>query len=271
MPFRVGPLYASMAEEDGEVISVTDKQLLIKYKSGATKVIKVGVQYGRMEGSVYPHSLVTDLTIGKKFKKDAALAYNENFFEKDWLDSSKLLMKMSKNVTVALTANDETYEDGCSVSSTLSGDMTTYVIEEKIFIIESTKNIVNLVPIGSKIDPNTTLFSVVDETTDYNNLSETSVDLLQNLATMSPRAKVYGEVEKYEIKYNGEVADMSPTFRKLANQLDKNLHSETKNTEYEASNNRVTDEYRSEGKNLNVDTLEFKIYVRVQLGLGIGD
>ncbi|QXN70515.1 putative HNH endonuclease [Bacillus phage vB_BspM_AgentSmith] len=271
MPYRVGPLYASMAEEDGEVVSVTDKQLVVKYKSGEVKAIKVGTQYGRMEGSVYPHSLVTDLTPGKKFKKDVALAYNENFFEKDWLDSTKLLMKFGKNISVALTANDETYEDSCSVSDTLSEGMTTSIIKEKIFIIESTKNIINLVPIGSKVDPNTPLFSIVDETTDYNNLSETSVDLLQNLATMSPRAKVYGEVERYEIKYNGELADMSPTFRKLANKLDKDLFEETKGTEYEAKNNRITAEYRSEGKNLNVDTLELKIYVTVQLGMGIGD
>lgn len=271
MPYRVGPLYASMAKEDGEVISITDKQITVKYKSGLVGVTKIGIQYGRMEGSVYPHSIVTDLTIGKRFKKGDYLAFNEGFFEKCWLEPTKLVMKTSRNVTVALTASDETYEDSCAISSRLSASMSTSVIKEKVYIIESNKNIINLLEVGSKVDPSSVLFSVVDENTDYSNLSETSVDLLQNLATLSPRAKLYGELERYEIKYNGEVADMSPTFRKLANKLDKDLDNETKGTEYAAKNNRVSAEYRSGGKNLNVDTIELKVFVRINLSMSTGD
>jgi hypothetical protein len=64
---------------------------------------------------------------------------------------------------------------------------------------------------------------------------------------------------------------MSPTLRKLASRLDRELYDETKGTSNENSTGRVTSEYRVGGKNLNMDTLELKVYIRVRLTQAIGD
>lgn len=271
MPYKVGKLYCAIAKQDGQVVDLTPKLITVQYKDGTLESVKIGTQYGRMEGGVYPHAIVTNLTKGSRFKANDYLAYNKNFFEQDWVDPSKIVMKFAKNVSVALSMNDEVFEDSSAISTSLSKQMTTTIIKEKIYIIEFDKNIINLLPEGTKVDPNTILFTVVDSDTDYGNLSETSINMLQSLASLAPRAKYNGLIDRYEVKYNGELTDMSPTVKKLITRLDKQLYDETKGTEYEATNNKVSSEYRSEGKNLTLDTFELKVFIKVNLTQGIGD
>lgn len=271
MPYKVGKLYCVVAKDDGKVIAKTNKLLTVEYKTGKVESYPLGDRYGKMEGSIYPHHLVTDLDVNSKFKKDGYLTYNKNFFEKDWLDETKLVMKFGRNVTVALTMNDEVYEDSSAISSELSKEMSSSFIKEKNFIIDFKKNIINIVPEGTKVDPNTVLFTVIDENTDYNNLSESSITMLSNLANLAPKAKINGLVDRYEVKYNGDINDMSPTLKKLVNRLDRISQEETKGTEYETKDNSASSEYRSEGKNLQVDTLELKVFIRVEVSLAVGD
>lgn len=271
VPYKVSSMYAVMASEDGTVLSVTDKLITVKYKSGYTKAYKLGTQYGRMEGSIYSHELITDLTSNSKFKEGEAICYNSSFFERDWLDKTKLLSKTTGMTTVALTMNSEVFEDSSAISKSLANKITTTIVKEKSFIIDFKTNLLNLQPVGSKVEPNTILFTGMDEAGDYTNLSESSIAMLQNLASLSPRAKVDGVIDRYEIKYNGDLNDMSPSLRKLANKLDRETIESTQGTEHEISTNRVNSEYRSEGRNLNLDTLELKVFIRVKLRMSAGD
>lgn len=271
VPYKVGSNYAVMAKEDGSVISITEKLITIKYKSGLVEAHKLGVQYGRMEGSIYPHTLITDLSSNEKFKEGDPICYNPSFFERDWLDKTRILSKTTGVATVALTINNEVFEDSSAISRDLANKFSTSIVKEKSFIIDFKTNLLNLHPVGTKVDPNTILFTAIDEAGDYSNLSETSIAMLQNLASLSPRSKIDGIIDRYEIKYNGDLADMSPTLKKLASKLDKELYEATKGTEYEVDNNRVSSEYRSEGKNLNLDTLELKVFIRVGLRMVAGD
>lgn len=260
-----------MAKEEGVVTEVTDKRVSVKYKSGLMESYQIGNIYGRLEGSVFPHALITDLTVGSKFKQNDPIAYNKNFFERDWLDNYKLIMKFNGLVTVALTNNNESFEDSCSVSTKLSQEATTTVIKEKIFVIDFNKQIEGIISEGTEVNPETILFTLLDENTDYNNLSQSSIEMLQSLAALAPKSKYKGVIDRYEVKYNGEVTDMSSSLRKLVTKLDRQIYEETKGTFREVKSNRVNAEYRSEGKNLLVDTLELKVFIRVNLSMGIGD
>lgn len=270
-PYRVGSLYATMAREEGTVVGLTDKLITVKYKSGQVRAYKLGAQYGRMEGSIYTHEVVTDLKVGSKFKEGQDICYNRNFFERDWLDSSRLIMKTTATATVALTMNNEVFEDSSAISEEFAGKITTTIVKEKSFILDFKSSILNLVPVGTEVEPNTVLFTAIDDAEDQVNLSEASIAMLQDLASLSPRAKVHGIIDRYEIKYNGDLTDMSSSLRKLASSLDKRLHESTKDTEHEADSNKVSIEYRSEGKNLNLDTLELKVFIRVPLPMVSGD
>lgn len=265
MPYRVGELYCARAAEDGKVIEVTDKRVTVQYKSGQLQSFPLGETYGRMEGSVYKHVLTPHVKNGQTVKAQDPITYNSGFFEPDWLDPSRLIMKFGKNVTVALTMSDESYEDSSAISQRLSKEMTTPYIKEKIFIIEFQKNIIGIKPQGSTVTVQDTLFTILDEHTDYTNLSESSVSLLKTLANVSPKAKMNGSVFRYEVKYNGDISDMSPTLKKLCSQLDKELHERTKNTDREVKTNRVSTEYRSQGKNLMPMTLELKVFLETKI------
>lgn len=271
MPYKVGKLYCVIAQQDGEVIAKTDKLLTVKYKDETIESIQIGNRYGRMEGSIYPHMLISNLNIGNKFKSSDYLVYNTGFFEPDWLDSTRLIMKFNKTVKVALMMTNEVFEDSSAISTQLSNEMATTIIKEKSYIIEFNKNITGLIPEGTAIEPNDILFTVLDENTDYNNLSESTIEMLQSLTSLSPKTKVKGILDKYEIRYNGDISDMSPTLRKLTTRLNKELYDETKGTEIENSIGKVSSEYRVNGKNLNLDTLELKVFFKIRLTQAIGD
>lgn len=271
MPYRVGKLYCVMAEEDGVVSNLTEQKIEVTYKSGKTIAHKLGSTYGRMEGSVYKHALVTELTKGAKFKAGDHITYNTGFFEKDWLDPSRLIMKFNKVVTVAFSQTDDVYEDSSAVSPELGEMMQSTVVKERAFIIEFDKNILDLKLPGQSVNTNDSLFTLVDSSTDYSNLSESSIDLLKGIANLSPKAKVNGTVYKIEVKYNGDYSDMSPTIKKLIHKLDKDIDEETKGTDSPLTSNRVTSEYRSEGRNLMPKSLELKIMLEFKSKLEVAD
>lgn len=271
MAYRAGNLYCVIAEEDGVVTDLSEKKITVTYKSGKTISHKLGDTYGRMEGSVYKHALVTDLNKGSKFKLGDHISYNTGFFERDWLNSKNLIMKFNRVVTVAYTMTDEVYEDSSAISPKLGEMMTSTVVKERTFIVEFDKNILNLKQMGETVTPNDTLFTLADGSTDYGNLSESSVDLLKNISNLSPKSKVNGTVFKIEVKYNGDYSDMSPTIKKLVQKLDKEIVEETSGTDSPIDSCKVSSEYRSEGRNLMPKTLELKIFLEFKSKLQTAD
>lgn len=271
MPYKVGKLYCVIASEPGVVLSVTDKKIVLQYKSGKKESFQLGETYGRMEGSVYKHVIVTELKAGDKFKKEDYITYNTGYFEKDWLNPDRLILKFSKLASVAFVMNDEVYEDSSAISARLSEEMSTPYVKEKIFLIDFSKNIIGLREEGSMIEPNDILFTLVDGNTDYSNLSDSSIELLKNVAALSPKAKMKGKIFKYEIKYNGEYSDMSLSIRKLVTALDKDIAERTLDSEEPVTDNSATSEYRSEGKNLMANTLELRVFIETNVSLAVGD
>ncbi|MFW9602100.1 MAG: hypothetical protein ACMV1B_07260, partial [Prevotella sp.] len=271
MPYKVGSLYCSTAKEPGTVISIDEKQLKVKYSSGKEQTIRLGSTYGRMEGSVYKHDIVSDLKQGQKFPQGEYLAYNKGFFERDWLDPNKLLMKFNKTITVALTMGDEVFEDSSAVSKRLGQQMSVDVVKERSFIIEFDKNIIDLKAENEAVDVNDTLFTLTDSATDYSNLSSSSINLLQNISNLAPKARIKGSIFRYEMKYNGDLGDMSPTLKKLAMKLDRQTELESQSVAYPIKNNRVTSEYRSAGSNLMPRTLELKVFILHKANQAHGD
>jgi len=271
IPYRVGELYCKIAKRNGIVIEKTDKLLIVKYEDNTTESIMIGKRYGRLEGTVYSHNLISPLNKNDKFKENDILSYNDFFFEPDWLDSKRIIFKFGRNATIALAMTNEVFEDSSAISKEFSEKITTFSIKERSFIIEFTKNIINLLPVGTKVEPNTILFTLVDENTNFSNLNEETVKLLQSLANLSPKAKVYGVIDKYEVRYNGDISDMSPSLRKIVTIINKEEYEATKGTEYEIISGQVNSEYNVNGKSLLIDTLELKVYLKTEISMGIGD
>lgn len=271
LPYRVSSLFCFIAEEDGKVTELTNKLITIEYTSGKVKAFSIGTVLGRAEGSIYTHNLVTDLKLNSKFNKNDYIYYNSSFFEKDWLDNKVLIPKMSRMVTVALSMTNNVYEDSSAISIDVSKQMSTPVVKEKSFVIEFTNNVINLLPENTHVEPNDILFTILDEHTDYTNLEKNTIQMLQTLTNISPKAKLKGEILRYEVRYNGDIADMSPTLKKLVTKINKDMYDRTKGTEYEIKSGKVSSEYRVGGKNLLLDTLELKVYITTNISAGVGD
>lgn len=271
VPHRVGKLFCYAAKDNGKVIHKTDKIFTIEYKNGKKVTIPIGRQHGLAEGTTYPHDIVSDLQTGDSFKKDDIITYNTNFFEKDWVNPKQIILKTNTLASTALTISNEVYEDSSAISHKLSEKLTSKITKVKSFVLEFSKNIIKMLPVGSVVQPDTVLFTILDETSDVNNLSEDTVKLLSNMANISPKAKLQGIIDKYEIYYNGSISDMSPTLKKLAKGLDAQIKIDSKYTDLQIESNSVNSEYRVDGNNLQLDTVEIKVYITIDVTAGSGD
>lgn len=272
IPYRVGKMYAYMAEADGKVIDLTETNILVEYKDKRQVGIALGRQYGRAEGSIYPHDIKSPLKKGQSFKKNDPIAYNSGFFEEDFLNPRRIIMKFSLKAQVALMETTQTLEDASSITPNLSERLKTTIIKERLFVVKFDQGIRNVTPPGTKVSPRDVLFIVEDAITAGLDVFDTdTIESLSRLSNLAPRSKVNGTLDRYELYYNGEIEDMSPSLKKMVNYSNKMLAERTKNTDHEVKTGRVTEEYRIEGKPLQLDTLVIKVYLAIEEKAAIGD
>jgi hypothetical protein len=153
----------------------------------------------------------------------------------------------------------------------MSAKLRTRTTKVRSFVVNFTQNIVKLLPVGSHLKPEDVLFLITDEDTTESALTDDAIILLKRLSNIAPKAKVIGTLDKIEVLYNGDIADMSPSLRKITNASNADFAASTKGTEAEIKDGAVNHEYRVAGKNLMVDTLELKLYITVGAEAGVGD
>ena len=261
-----------MAQDEGRVVELTDSIIVVEYKSKERIGIQIGRQYGRAEGSIYPHDISTPLKLNAKFNKGDPIAYNTNFFEPDMLNPKQIIMKTHTVGRVALMESTQTIEDASSLSPKISQLLQTRVVKERTFVVGFKQNIRNAIPANTPVSPKDILFIIEDEiTSDTDIFDSDTIESLSRLSNLAPKAKVVGTLDRYEVYYNGDIEDMSPTLRKLTQQSNKQFQSRTAGTDFMIKDGRVTEEYRVEGKALQLDTAVIKVYIVVKDNCQLGD
>ena len=269
---RTSKMFAASAEEDGKVISITDKGMIVEYASGEQSGIELGRIYGKAEGTVYPHDIVTTLKVGDKFKKDDILAYNTKFFEPDFINPKEVIFKTNGAVNVAFMENNQTLDDSCSISKKLSNSFNTEVTKIKSYVVGFNQNLLEVKKPGETVEPKDILMIIEDEiTAASNSFSEDALSTLKRLSNVAPRAGVVAKVEKIEVFYHGDKRDMSATLKRLADKSDNDMAAASKESGRPVVNGKVTDEYRVEGTPLELDKAEVRIYLTITNGSGVGD
>ncbi len=268
---RNSNLFAFRATQDGKVVSVNSKGIIVEYTNGEKVGVELGVIYGRAEGSYYPHHVITHKKVNDVFKKDDVLAYNTKFYEQDIYSPGSIILKTVKYAKVALMENNNTFEDSSAISKNFSKTLTAKTTKVKSVMVNFKQNIHNLVKVGDKIKANDKLMIVEDEISSGYNFDKKALEILQNLAQQTPTAEYSGTVENIEIYYNGDLEDMSASLREAALLSDNKLAYAKKSSNQPVIFGRVTDEYRVDGVPLMLDTLEIKIYITVDNPMGLGD
>jgi len=269
---RTPKLFSSAAEEDGVVLSIAEKGMVVRYASGKEVGLELGRLHGKAEGTVYPHDLVTSLAVGAKFKAGDILSYNTKFFEPDFINPKEVVLKVNDVVRTAFMENNLTHEDSCSISQSLGKRFETEVMKVKSYVVKFQQNLLEVIKLGARVDPKTVLMIIEDEiTANTGAFSEDSLATLKRLSNAAPKAGVMGIVEKIEVFYHGDKRDMTASIKKLADKSDQDMAQAAKSVGKPVVSGRVTDEYRVAGSPLELDYAEVKIYISVKAGTGVGD
>ena len=269
---RTSEMFAYSAKQDGKVISITDKGILIEYADGTQKGVKLGRQYGKAEGSVYPHDITTQLKPGQKFSKGSIVAYNTGFFEPDYYNPGNVVMKNSATVKVALFESNKTHEDASSISTRLGDLLSTKSTKVKSIVIDFAQNVHDVVKVGQAVGPKDILMIIEDEITASTGAFDAdSLALLRNVSSQAPKSKYKGTIDHIEIYYNGDKEDMTPSLRQLVNASDNFIKQRCQSTGEPVITGRVTSDYRVNGVPLILDKAEIKIFITVPNGTGVGD
>ena len=271
IPRRNSDLFAFSAKDDGKVTSVKKDGMVVEYKDGTKEGVSLGKLFGDAEGSHYPFTVSTTLKEGEKFKKDDILAYNTNFYEPDLLNPKEVILKTTVNSLVALPEANSTYEDSFAITSEFSKKMVSQTTKIKAVTLMFNQNVTNLVKEGDKVNPDDALLLIEDEITSGYKFDSKSIDVLKDLSKQAPKSKYKGTIDRVEVFYNGDKEDMSESLREAVDKSDKALISRRKNSGKSTYTGRVTDDYRSNGARLGLDTLEIKFYITVDNSMGIGD
>lgn len=266
IPIKAGDKFAIVAEDSGVVTKVTKTSMEVKYDKLGVKSYKISNWTTKEESeSCYTHVMVPNLKEKDKFVKDDTLIYNSSFFSPDMFNKNRVLYKQGDIVTVALLEDSETYEDSAGISKRLNTRLGTNVTKVKSIIVDVKDTILNLVNVGDKLVPTSSLFTLTDSLIMDKKLDPEVIKTLENIKSKTPKAKVKGVVNKIVVMYNCELDDMSDSLRDIVGESDKKLKAATGYT------GRVNSGYSIQGKPLNEGQAEIKIYINVNDNMGIGD
>ena len=269
---RTGKLFSTSAEEDGKVTSLVERGLIVTYASGRQIGIELGRQYGRAEGTTYPHDIISPLKVGESFKKGDILAYNTAFFEPDFLNPKDIILKVNRNALTVLQESASTNEDSAAISPKFGETCQTEVVKVKSYVVRFAQNLAEVQKIGTELKPKDILMIIEDEiTSKIGNFSDAAISTLKRLGNVAPKASVIGRLDKIEVFYHGEKRDMSASLKRLADRSDADLAEAAKASGKPVITGRVTEEYRVAGTPLELDTAEVRFYLSIKAGSGVGN
>lgn len=269
---RVNEDFGLVAEQDGEVVEITETSLMIRYKDGSEHAFDLGRRFGQAAGAVYPHELKSNVKPGQKFKAGHALFYNAQYFEPDPLDSSVVVWKSGVPCRVAFLESPETHEDASSISQSLAEKLNTQITKVRDITVSFDQSVHRLVEVGDRVEVDSILCSIEDAITAGTGLfDETSLDTLKLISANAPKAKMRGVVEKVEVFYHGEFDDMSESLQQLARRSDLLRKRQAKRTMRNYTSGRVDGALRIKGNPLAFGNAVIRIHISGDVGASSGD
>lgn len=267
IPIKAGSKFAIVAKMEGKVLDRTSSSITVEYKDKRKETYKLYSWTSKEEsGSCYTHELVANLEKGVEFLKDDTIAYDKLFFEPCLFEPRRVIYKQGTLVNVMVSEDNQTFEDSASISESLNEILGTTLTKVKSITMEKDTNILELVNIGDKVEPNDTLFTMLNAEIPLDKkLDEKAMEILKEMSSSSPKAKVKGTISKIVCFYNFDPNTASKSIQDLIKYSDRVLKDLTGFT------GRVNSGYSIQGVPLQEDNLEIKIYIQVNEKMGTGD
>lgn len=219
--YKLGSDFVVNAEEDGEVVEFnTDSNIMIvKYKSGKHKAIDLSshVVKNGMGGFYLSNQLVSDYSVGDKFKANDTLAYHKDYFTSDPLNGVR--MNIGVLTKVAIMSSYNTYQDGSICTHKLSEAMSTDMIFPDKAVVGKNSNIEFIAKVGDHVEVGDPLiqFDESFEESELNKFLKSLGDDMREEVGRNARnvikASHPGKIKNIEIYSTIELDEMSPTLR----------------------------------------------------------
>lgn len=270
---RTPPLFCTTSKKDGGVVKeINKKNIVIEYSDGEILTVETGRIFGKWSGKVIPHDVKTDLKVGDKLKVGTVIAYNTHFFQRDVLDPEQVLLKPGILARTVLWESTGTLEDSCGMSRNFASKLGTSSTHVRYIPINFAQEITNLVKVGETLDPESILCTVYNPIGGALDVFEgSSLDTLQDVESLNPKADYTGRVEKIEVMYCGEAEEMSESLRTIVDSSDTRLYRERKEMRLRAVDGRVDPGVRIDNKSMIDGMAMLAIYITGDTGMGIGD
>lgn len=264
---KVGNKFATCAEDDGEVISVSKSEIKVKYNKLGEKSYKIYTWTSKEEtDACYTHKLVSNLEKGQKFYKDDVLVYDSSFFKPCIFNPRKVLYMQGDVVNVMFNEEPGTYEDSVIISKELHSRLATNVTSVRTIVLNKTDQIFNVVNINDKVNPDTPLMSITSEGILNDGYDAKTLAILSELNKESPKAKYKGVVNKIIVYYNFDKEEASDSIKQIIEYSDSNL-LKIYNQTGQIKNNK----YSVKNKPLLPGECVIKIYIESETKMGTGD
>ncbi|UVD32194.1 putative RNA polymerase beta subunit [Vibrio phage phiKT1028] len=213
---RTSELYSKPAKQDGKVIEVSKEGIKVEYADGSVDAYPLGIKLGDVAGEVHRHNRITDLVVGDTFKEGEILGWDEVYFQRDLANPRQVVWKCGVMTRIALVENQFTFEDSIEVSKEFAeATKTSYILGNK-FYCGFDQGLKMHVDIGSEVDYETILCDIEDAS--LVGVEEDESDFmsgLDRLGTKQIRSNHHGKVISIDVRYNGELEDMSAPVRKF--------------------------------------------------------
>ncbi|ARV76894.1 putative RNA polymerase subunit beta [Pseudomonas phage Phabio] len=269
---RNSSIFATSADQDGEVVEVGKHGITVKYADGTYESAPLGVNHGTAAGVNYPHDLVTSLKKGDKVKLGDTISYNRKYFSEDRYTPNQVCWMSGTLPLVMFSDNLDTLEDGSTISAALAKDLNTQTTEIKNITVRFDQTVRDLVKVGDHLDLDSTLCYIEDPETAENTLfDEASIETLKLLGRAAPSAKMVGTVSKVDVLYHGDMEDMSDNLREIAEKADKIREEVAKELGRPVFTGEVDSSFRIKGQVMEPDTLVIRIYIDHDIPFGVGD
>lgn len=287
LPYLISNIFAHKASQDGEVVSINEDRMVVKYKDGTHEYINLReeVEKNSSSGFYVTLKLDTDLKEGKKFKAGEILAYDKESFSSNMGEAGNITYNIGTLSKVAILNTDEGFEDSAIISEDLSKAMTSDVIlmcPNHPIILPKDTNIFNMVKVGQKVEEGDILMTIQNtfDDEDANALLKNLTDDEEEISELGRRSitsKVTGVVQDIIMYRTVEKDELSPSLRKLFNAYEKDINDRKKEMkEFGIESTgliaKSTEALPPVGKLKNAsDGVVIEIYVKYEDKMSVGD
>lgn len=270
LPYRTSDLYATMAQEEGKVVRVTENAVVVQYKSGKEVAVELGKRDGKWAGKIIPHNVITTLKEGQKVSIGDAIAFNPMFFEIDTLGGT-LAYKSGVLARVGLVEEEFTFEDACEIGYDFAQKLLTKNCEERFVTVTFDQEVNELVKIGDEVDYDTIICILQNNIAGVeSSYSGSSLEALRDVSSLTPRVKHNGKITDITAVYAGEVEEMSSSLQNIVNASDRKFYKKARDMGKDRLSGQKKVGERFEGKVLEPNTAIIKITIDIVQDMGIG-